>query len=302
MKLRAFIFLMSLLSAHAQTAPDIIPLWPEGVPGQPHAGTPPEETVDGRVSHVHVPTIAHYAPSAAANGTAIIICPGGGYSHLSMQHEGSVIAAWLGRFGVTTFVLKYRLGDWGHPAPLQDVLRAVRIVRSRAKEFGVDPDRIGVLGSSAGGHLTASAGTLFASPAGKTGAALDAVSARPDFIVLLYPVITMHDPFAHAGSRRHLLGDHVTPEAAAFLSVEEQVTAATPPAFIIHTQEDKVVPVENSLMFYQALRRAGVPAELHLYEKGPHGIGIDRGPGATAEWPKQAEAWLRARGLLSPKA
>jgi acetyl esterase/lipase len=182
---------------------------------------------------------------------------------------------------------------------LQDVVRAVRLVRSRAAEFGVAPDRIGVMGFSAGGHLTASAGTLWDLPAAKTGAALDAVSGRPDFIMPIYPVITLRDPFAHAGSRRQLLAENSSPELLGQWSLDEQVTAATPPTFLVHTQDDKSVPVENSLLFYSALRRAGVPAELHVYEKSPHGMGLDKARGTATDWPRAAEAWLHARGLLS---
>ena len=232
MKLRAALFfLIGLSSLHAQAAPEIMPLWPEGVPGAPRPGSPAEVGKDGSFSHVHIPTLARYAPPEAghANGTAIIVCPGGGYTHLSMQREGAAMAEWLRGLGITAFVLKYRLEDYGHPAPLQDALRAIRLVRSRAKEFGVDPDRIGALGCSAGGHLAASAGTLYDLPAGRTGAPLDSVSGRPDFLVLLYPVITMRDPFVHAGSRRALLGKPPTPEAVALMSVEDHVTAATRP-------------------------------------------------------------------------
>jgi acetyl esterase/lipase len=302
------LLLLSLLSltlgtlSAARAEPEVIPLWPEGVPGAARADSPPEVEKDGGISHVHVPTLTHYAPEPGkANGTAIIVCPGGGYVHLSMRREGIAIAAWLRDLGVNVFVLKYRLADYGQPAPLQDVVRALRLVRSRASDLGVAPDRIGVMGFSAGGHLSASAGTLWDLPAARTGAALDAVSGRPDFIMPIYPVITMRDPFVHAGSRRALLGQGPAPESLAQWSLEEHVTAATPPTFLVHTQDDKSVPVENSLAFYGALRRAGVPAELHVYEKSPHGMALERGVGTAAEWPHHAEAWLRARGLLPAK-
>jgi acetyl esterase/lipase len=166
------------------------------------------------------------------------------------------------------------------------------------REFGVLPNRIGIIGASAGGHLAASAATLFDAPEGRTGASLDATSARPDFIALLYPVITLQPPFGHAGSRQNLLGASPGPALVQRLSLETQVTGNTPPAFIIHTEEDKGVSVENSILFYQALRRAGVPAELHLYEKGPHGFGLAAGYGPTSEWPKRFEEWLRSHGWL----
>jgi acetyl esterase/lipase len=230
----------------------------------------------------------------------VIICPGGGYVGLSREREGYQYARWLSTLGVTSFILTNRLGDFGHPAPLQDVLRAVRIVRARAAEFKIDPARIGVMGSSAGGHLAASAGTLFDNPAGKTGAALDRVNARPDFLILMYPVITMADPAAHAGSRKALIGEHPTPELLELASLEKQVSATTPPTLLIHTQEDKSVPVENSILFFQALTRAGVPAEMYLFEHGGHGMGMRDGLGTASEWPKRAEEWLKDRGLLTP--
>ena len=265
-------------------------------------GLGPEHVDDGRVSNVSEPTLTVYGPAVdRPNGTAVIICPGGGYVRLSTAREGEQYAAWLGTLGITTFVLKYRMQEFGHPAPLRDVLRAVRMVRSRAKEFGIDPARIGVMGSSAGGHLAASAGTLFDLPAGRTGAALDGTSGRPDFLMLMYPVITMEPPAAHMGSRQALLGKSSTAELVTQMSLEKQVTAATPPTLLIHTQEDQSVPVENSILFYQALTKARVPAEMYLLERGGHGMGMKDGLGTSSEWPRRAEEWLRARGLLTKK-
>ncbi|HET7536281.1 MAG TPA: alpha/beta hydrolase [Candidatus Didemnitutus sp.] len=290
---------VSLLGAVADGT--VIPLWPEGVPGaKPNPG---EEIHDneGRVSNISVPTLTVYAPAVDhPNGTAVIVCPGGGYTRLSVEREGTQYARWLSTLGVTAFVLKYRQFEFGHPAPLQDVLRAIRIVRSRAADFGVHPDRIGVMGSSAGGHLAASAGTLFDHSLGRTSAPLDSVNARPDFLILMYPVITMDGPAVHAGSRKSLLGDHPAPEAVALMSVERQVTPATPPTLLIHTQEDKSVPIENSILFFQALTRAGVPAEMYAFEHGAHGMGMRAGLGTASEWPARAAGWLGARGLLKP--
>ena len=279
-------------------APQVIPLWPEGVPGAKPGGGE-EQVVDGRVSNVQVPTLVHFpALATTAVGTAVIICPGGGYARLSMINEGTDLAQRLNALGVSAFVLKYRLAEYGHPAPLQDVLRAVRLVRSRSKELGVRPDRVGIIGSSAGGHLAATAATLYNAPEGRTGALLDATSARPDFVALLYPVITMKAPFVHAGSRRNLLGENPSAELVDHLSVEMQVTKDTPPTFLVHTAEDSTVPIENSLLFFQALRRVGVSAEMHLFEKGAHGFGTRSGLGPTSDWPKRWEDWMRSHGWL----
>jgi acetyl esterase/lipase len=278
----------------------VVSLWPGGVPdARPGGGV--ERIEDGRIYNVQIPTLTSFpAAAGTAVGTAVIICPGGSYGRLAVAKEGSELVKRLNALGVSAFVLKYRLVEYGHPAPLRDVLRAIRIVRSRAREFGVRPDRIGVLGSSAGGHLAACAGTLFDDPEGRTGAALDAVSARPDFLALLYPVITMTLPFTHAASRKNLIGDSPSPVLVEHLSIETQVRRDTPPTFIVHTAEDTSVPLENSLLFFQALRRAGIPVEAHFYERGPHGFGTSPGLGPTSEWPKRLEEWMRSHGWLDP--
>ena len=232
-------------------------------------------------------------PSGQANGTAVLYAPGGGYVRVAAGTGGGEITRWLTSTGVTVFLLKYRNAEYGHPAPLRDVLRAVRLLRSRSAELGLAPDRIGIIGGSAGGHLAASAGTLFEHADGRTGASLDAVSGRPDFMILVFPVISMIAPHAHAPSKRALLGAEPSAELVRTLSVEHQVTARTPPAFIVHSAEDAVVPMENSIDFYLALRRAGVAAELHLYPRGPHGSGMSATLGPTAEWPRHCEAWMR---------
>lgn len=298
MRLTALLATLAVSSASA-AEPKVIPLWPEGVPGL-RADASPEKLENARASNVHQPSLTvHPAPADKATGAAVIIAPGGGYVRLSMENEGSLVAEWLNSIGVTAFILKYRMVEYGHPAPLRDALRAVRLVRSQAQALGVKPDRIGMIGFSAGGHLTASAGTLFDAPEGRTGAALDTVSARPDFLLLMYPVITLQDPYAHAGSRTALLGAGATPEQVAAMSLESRVTLGTPPTFLVHTQEDTAVPAENSLTFYRALRAAGVPAEMHLYEKGPHGFGMRKDVGQAATWIARAEEWMQARGWLT---
>lgn len=290
---------MALLAGSLRAAEPVIPLWPEGVPGL-RADASAETLVDGRVGNVHQPTLTYFAaPTGNATGTAVIVCPGGGYGWLSFEKEGIEPAKWFNSLGVAAFVLKYRLGEYGHPAPLHDVLRAIRLVRARAAEFGVKPAAIGVMGFSAGGHLASCAGTLYDAPEGRTGVALDVVSARPDFLLLIYPVITMKDPYTHAGSRRNLLGPSPAPDLVDHLSTEMQVTKDTPPAFLVTTWEDRTVPAENSVAFFEAMHHAGVPAELHVFEKGPHGFGLRPGFGPASGWPKLCEQWLRLHGWIA---
>lgn len=285
--------------ASTSTGPLVLPLWPEGVPdAKPELG-PNKVDSEGRSTNITEPTLTVY-PAAVdrPNGSAVIICPGGGYVRQSTKREGEQYAHWLSTLGITSFVLTYRQQEFGHPAPLRDVLRAVRLVRSQAARFQVQPDRIGVMGSSAGGHLAATAGTLYDHPLGRTGAELDRVNARPDFLMLMYPVIAMEGPAVHAGSRKALLG--AAPKAAdvELMSPERQVTASSPPTLLIHTQADQAVPVENSILFYQALTRHKVPAEMYVFEQGSHGMGMRDGLGTASSWPRRAEEWLKMRGLL----
>jgi len=303
-RLRLALFAVTLLLARPLFAADtkVIELWPEGVPDLKPNATP-EVNNNGRFSNIHHPTLTLYAPPAdKTNGTAVIFCAGGGYIHVAVGPNGGAITRWLNSLGVTVFVLKYRNVEYGHPAPLRDVLRAVRLVRARAAEFGVRPDRIGAIGGSAGAHLAACAGTLYDAPEGRTGAELDKVSARPDFVVLVFPVITMMDPFASAPSRRALLGPNPSEELKQHLSVELQVTKDSSPTFLVHSSEDQSVPVENSLLFYQAMRRAKAPMEMHLYPKGPHGSGMSPSLGPISEWPKHCESWMRFNGWLPAAA
>jgi len=295
--------LLSLGPVAAFGQPPEQPLWPAGLPG----ALPPGRITDRENA---VPTLTPFllppaaAPKpgrpAARPHAVVIVCPGGSYAHLAMEKEGFVPARWLNAQGLSAVVLRYRLKDYGDPAPLQDVLQAIRLVRSRAVEWGVDPARIGVMGFSAGGHLAACAGTLYDDPAGQTGGSYDAISGRPDFLILIYPVITMEEPYVHRGSRLSLLGPHPAPAAIAARSVETHVTANTPPAFLVHSSADPVVPVENSVLFYTALHRAGVPVEMHLYRTGPHGFGMNPGYGPTSEWPQRCAEWMRASGISAP--
>jgi len=265
-------------------------LWPAGAPGA--QGTAAEDQ----------PSLTPFVlPKGSGSGTAVVVCPGGGYLHLSMDKEGYQVAKWLNTIGVSAFVLQYRLGPrYRHPVELQDAQRAIRMVRSRAAQYGLQPDRIGIMGFSAGGHLASTAGTHF--DAGNADAAepVDRVSSRPDFLVLCYPVISFTS-FAHAGSRQALLGNNPDPKLVENLSNELQVTAQTPPTFLFHTTTDSTVPVENSVMFYSALRKAGVPAELHIYERGPHGVGLAQTDPALSSWPGRLADWLRVHGWLTAK-
>jgi acetyl esterase/lipase len=279
-------------------APDVVALWPEGVPGRAEAATPEVVEEGGRISNVHDPSLTVHLATGGGVRAAVIVCPGGGYRRLAFVHEGTEVAAWLNSIGVSAFILKYRMAEYGHPAPLRDVLRAVRTVRSQAARWNVDAAKIGVMGFSAGGHLASCAGTLFDAPEGRTGAAIDATSARPDFVVLVYPVIAMTPPLVHAGSRENLLGANPSAELVSRLSTDQQVTARTPPTFLVHGGTDTTVPPENSVSFYSALRKAGVPGELHLYQEGPHGIGLRPGHGPMSEWPARCAEWMRVRGIL----
>jgi acetyl esterase/lipase len=246
-----------------------------------------------------VPTLTIYAANGKGANVGVIVCPGGGYSGLAMNHEGRQVANFLNSVGITAFVLKYRLGPkYHHPVELGDAQRAVRLVRVRAAEFHVDADKVGLMGFSAGGHLASSAGTHF--DAGKADApdAIDRMSSRPDFLVLGYPVVSFTTPYTHKGSLKNLLGDNPDPELVKSLSSELQVTAQTPPTFLFTTSGDTAVPAENSVMFYLALHKAGVPAELHVFEKGPHGVGLGGMDPALEEWPRLLVNWFRTRGLL----
>ena len=269
-----------------------IPLWPDGAPG-----------ALGSTSN-DIPTLTLYLPDSIPPGgttdAAMVICPGGGYGHLA-PHEGKNYALWLNQHGVTCFVLKYRLGSSGyrHPAMLQDAARALRLVRARAADWKIDPKRVGIMGSSAGGHLAST--LLTHSDAGDTNAAdpVERQSSRPDIGILCYPVITLGE-YAHRGSKDNLLGTNPPPELVKLLSNELQVTTNTPPCFIWQTFEDKTVSVENSLMFAEALRKNHVPFDLHIYQKGRHGLGLnDNSPFAHPHpWANACLFWLKEQGFV----
>ena len=263
-------------------------LWPAGAPGA--KGTDANDK----------PTLIIYLPEKEkANGGAIVICPGGGYGGLAMDHEGHQIARWLNDNGIAGFICDYRHRGkgYGHPAPLEDAQRAIRTVRSRAKEFNVDPAKIGILGFSAGGHLTSSAVTHFDKGKADSEDPIQKVSCRPDFGVLCYPVIAFNEKFTHVGSQNNLLGKDAPEDLVRSMSSEKQVTAETPPCFLWHTYEDTGVPPENSIVFYLACIKNKVPAELHVYEKGRHGVGLGKGIIGTENWPTECIAWMKNHGF-----
>ncbi|RCS44692.1 alpha/beta hydrolase [Bremerella cremea] len=265
------------------------PLWPEGAPGA--HGTEDKD----------IPTITAYMPASEINtGCAIVVCPGGGYGHLATGHEGVEIGEFWNKHGVAAFVVEYRHANRGykHPAPLQDAQRAIRTVRARAEEYNLDPKRIGIMGFSAGGHLASSAGTHFDKGNPDSKDPVEQVSSRPDFMILCYPVIAFDKPYTHKGSQRNLLGDDAPAELVAEMSSERQVTAETPPTFLFHTTEDTAVPPQNSVDFYMALKEKGVPAEMHIFEKGRHGIGLGKDVPGSAAWPDLCLAWLKTQGMV----
>ncbi len=266
-----------------------VPLWGGGAPMA--QGTGEGDT----------PTLTAYLPATNPTHTAVVIAPGGGYSHLSMQKEGEDIAHWLNARGVAGFVLKYRLGPkYQNPVELGDAQRAIRTVRAQAAKLGYSSDHIGIWGFSAGGHLAASAGTLYDAGPPATADAIDRESARPDFLILAYPVITMDERYAHMGSRKSLLGDNPDAALVEALSPEKHVNAQTPPTFLFATTDDGTVPVMNSILFYSALIAAKVPAEMHLYGHGPHGVGLAPGFPDLKGWPELLATWMRSRGLMGP--
>ena len=283
------LFFVTLVQTKAQTAP--IVLWENGAPNA--VGKEPQD----------VPTITPFlAPKEKATGAAIVVLPGGGYSRLSDVKEGSAVAEWLNSLGISAFVLKYRLGmRYQNPNQLLDTARALRTVRVRAKEWNLDENRIGILGFSAGGHLASTVSTHFDAGKADSPDTVERVSSRPNLQVLIYPVITMGE-FTHGGSKKNLLGENPSADLIKLYSNELQVTKDTPPAFLVHTTTDTAVPVENSLMYVAALRRAKIPFELHVYEKGPHGFGLAPTNPILASWAGRCADWLGVHGFTKAKS
>lgn len=265
----------------------VIRLWQGDAPGA--QGTADED----------IPTLTVYLPPPEkANGASVVVCPGGGYHGLA-PHEGKPVAEWLNTIGVSGFVLKYRLGPkYHHPVMMEDVNRAIRMVRSHAKEWSLDPARIGVLGFSAGGHLASTAVTHFDAGKPDSQDPVEQVSSRPDFGVLIYPVITMTDPYTHRGSRTNLLGKEPPQDLIDLMSSEKQVTEKTPPCFLVHSAVDGVVPIQDSLMFVEACLKNKVPVELHMFDHGPHGFGLGGNDPVLSQWPGLCEKWMGFHGWL----
>ena len=289
---RLLVFALVLAQGAVQPLPitdgQVMPLWSGRAPG-----------AQGD-AEADIPALTVFLPRTMAQGTpAVVICPGGSYARLASNHEGRQVASFLNSMGIAAFVLRYRLGPtYHHPIELGDAQRAIRTLRSHAAEWRLDPARIGIIGFSAGGHLAMSASTHF--DAGNASAAdpVDRAGSRPDFAVLGYPVISMTAPWTHAGSRTNLLGEQPDPEVARGLSGENAVTSNTPPTFLFQTTEDTVVPAENSVHYYLALRKAGVPAEMHVFEKGAHGVGLANDNPALSAWSALLANWLRLHGIV----
>ncbi len=290
---RTLLFLLLLIPAiwmTAQTTNDTLVIFPDGAPG-----------ALGNTSR-DIPTLTVFRPEHP-NGAAVVICPGGAYVALAIDKEGYKFARWFNDRGVTAFVLRYRLSTWDlkgymYPAQFEDATRAMRLVRSKTGEYGLDPNKIGIMGFSAGGHLASTVGTHF--DAGNPDAVdeVERFSSRPDFMILAYPVISMTTPYTHRFSREVLIGKDLNKDLAWYLSSELQVTTFTPPTFLFSTDADNTVPSENSVLFYQALRKVHVPAELHIFENGRHGVGLAADDPALSVWPLLMENWLKGRGVI----
>jgi acetyl esterase/lipase len=294
---------LALLALTTMAQHEVVPLWPAGKVPNSIPSTVEEKSVTSggimRISGVTVPAYTVYLPAAdKATGAAVLVCPGGGYSILAAEHEGSDLAVWFQQRGIAAFVLKYRLPNPAamtnqHEVPLLDAMQAMKLIRQNAAKYKIEATKLGVMGFSAGGHLAATLSTHFNKGAGASEA------ARPDFSILLYPVITFNPALAHGGSRDNLLGAAKSDELIRYYSNELQVDATTPPAFLVHAQDDTGVPVENSIEYYLALRKNKVPVEMHLYPRGGHGFALRTdGKGSVASWPVSMENWLRANGWM----
>jgi acetyl esterase/lipase len=304
--MRTFITICLAFGFHLALGQDVVmPLWPAGkVPNyQKTTEVEKRDTTEiVRFSMVQIPDISVYLPAKrTATGQAVIICPGGGYAYLAYNWEGSDPARLLSAKGIAAIVLKYRLPNsksniTPHLSPLMDARRAIRLVRANAAKWNIKKDQVGIMGFSAGGHLASTLGTHFDAGDPNAADSVERQSSRPDFMVLVYPVISMSKPIMHKGSRNNLIGENADSSLAKLYSNELQITKETPPAFLLHATDDKTVPVENSLLFYQALKDNGVPAEMHIYPKGGHGFGLGLGKGYLEGWSDLLIDWIKSLG------
>jgi acetyl esterase/lipase len=304
-KIKFLNILLALFGTISYCQETSLPIWNKPIPSSIDAPSYLEKEIikEGELqstSQVTTPLLYKYQPKKPIpNGSAVLICPGGGYSHLAMYKEGKKVALWLNSLGITAFVLKYRMPNDmimkdKTIGPLQDAQEAIRTIRSNAKEWNIDPAKIGVLGFSAGGHLASTLATHYLDNVYEA----DTTSARPDFSILIYPVISMEDGITHNGSKVSLLGANASKVIIDKYSNEKQVDANTPKTFLVHATDDKVVPVENSINYYMNLNKYNVPVEMHLYENGGHGFGLGT-KGTHTEWPKACEKWLTENSLLN---
>ncbi len=296
---------LTVLTINGQ--PQVLKLWPDGIPGSKNDPSYVENiiTTEGRVTranNVVTPDLTVCLPDpATANGAAVLICPGGGYGTLAFDHEGNAIAQWLNDNGIAGIILKYRLPSARIMAdkstgPLQDAQEAMRVIRRNAASWKIDPGKVGVIGFSAGGHLASTISTHYAD---KVYEVKDNISARPDFSLLIYPVITMDTTFTHRGTRNNLIGPDPTEKNVFRFSNEKQVNAETPPAFLVHSSDDNAVPVLNSISYYEALVRNKVAAELHIFQKGGHGYGLAPKGGTESSWPGLCLIWLKKNKIIA---
>ncbi|WP_428307480.1 alpha/beta hydrolase [Lacipirellula sp.] len=295
----AALAMQSRVACAAETPKEEL-LWPADHAANQGEKPAAPDSLDWSVQVANSPTLTYFLPEKEKrNGTAMVICPGGAYVGLAMQKEGHEVAEWCREHGIVGVVLRYRCGGGKNlaPVPLQDVQQAIRTVRAHAKELGVDPNKIGVCGFSAGGHLASTAATMFDDGDAKSSDPIAQQSSRPDFAVLVYPVITLVGDAAHRGSRANLLGGEASEELAEEWSTDRRVTDKTPPTFLVHATDDDGVVPKNSILFYEALRANKVPAEMHIYEVGGHGFGMLRDKRPADLWPNELEAWLKARGI-----
>lgn len=277
----------------------VLKVWPNGAPND-NGIKEPEEKYDGvRVRKVSVAELYVFLPQKSENtGVGVVICPGGGYGILAMDHEGYDMAKWLADRGIAGIVLKYRMPNGNHEVPSSDARQAMRIVRANAASWGINPDKIGLAGSSAGGHLASTVGTQFDLGNKNSKDILEQISCRPDFLLLLYPVITFNESFGHMGSRKNLIGETNNSELVEKYSNELHVTPQTPPTFMVLADNDKAVVPRNSIEFYMALKKNNVPAEMHIFAEGGHGFGMHKNNIPTDNWPNLFYNWLTTMKIV----